>query len=125
MIQGQAGQPPVLAGVDTQSLRGGLRRRPNGPVCEDHAFRRSGRPAGRHHQGVTRFDRYPVGTELVATRPDHPGRAEVFEYGLLGRPGQALIEREYRIAAVPRRAEGPDELGAAGQVDCDEVPHDS
>jgi hypothetical protein len=60
---------------------------------------------------------------VLAVRRYHPGGAEGGQNGVPGGAGQAGVERRDGVARVPDGAQGVDETGSPGKVECDEFRH--
>lgn len=103
MRQRQAGQPPVSCGVDLHAPGDCKRRRPNCFVGEHRGLGTAGRPAGGHDQGVS------VGYRLIG-----PGRSQHLGPS---RRGQARIEGEDGVTAIPGGTQGLHERRSAGGVE--------
>jgi len=60
---------------------------------------------------------------VLAIRCDHPGGAEGGQKAVPGGAGQAGVERRRGVTRVPDGAQGIDETGSPGKVECDEFRH--
>ena len=90
---------------------------------QDDPFGLPGGPAGRDHQGIAVGNRPPA-RKQTASRAIHDGaRRQRIEDLLAGRRRQPLVERQHRLARVPRPLQGIDEGWSSRQVDGDQQRH--
>ena len=106
--QGEAGEP-VVVGLHRQAVAGRSRRRRDGIVGQDHAFRSAGRAARGHDERIARLD-------LVA----HSHRRTQLALRIAG---QSLVDGEGGIAGIPDSLQLVDEAGTSRQVDRNEPVH--
>ena len=60
---------------------------------------------------------------VLAIRGHYPGRAESGQQEVTSGAGQAGVERRRGVTRVPDGAQGIDETGSPGKVECDEFRH--
>ena len=111
--------------VDAEPGAGGRGRRGHGVVGEHHALGLAGRAAGGHDQRVARLDGTAAVQGLLAVDVEERGRGHRLEQRPAGRRGQAGVDRERGVAAVPDPLEGHDEGGPGRQGHGDQVRHGS
>ena len=122
--QGQAGQPRVAGGVETQPRGGGPRRSGDGLVGEHDPFGLTRGARGGDDERVALLDGLTVGQGvLLAVGTHDAARSQGVEHGPARHAGQSRVEGCRGVAGVPDGAERIDEAHATGEVECDELGH--